>query len=155
MLFVFQSSPHLGFVFYSLNSPVIRSDWRKSEKMFHVIHRSRRHMIDNCHNTLGYHTVGYMSTYWNWRRVTEAESCNIFTASAEWRPLTAPNFGTVTCNTYIYICSYHHAGRKARGYCSNSRRFQEVMDWLTKNEVQTFLNQKEDCSDRCTNSERD
>jgi len=28
---VFEKSPKLGCVFYSLKSPIIRSDWRKSE----------------------------------------------------------------------------------------------------------------------------
>ena len=83
MIFVFEMSPNHGCVFYSLNSPIIRSDLRKSEKIFHVIHQRRRPMIHNCYNILSHHTVGYLQTYWNGRRVTEADCCNICAATAE------------------------------------------------------------------------
>jgi len=40
-------------------------------------------MIDNYHNTLGYHKVGYIQNYINGRCVTEADCRKICAASPE------------------------------------------------------------------------
>jgi len=40
------------FVFYSLKSTIIHSDWRKIKKIFHDTHRSRRRIFKNYSNTL-------------------------------------------------------------------------------------------------------
>jgi len=149
MILVFESSPNLGCVFYSLKSPIIRSDWRKSEKMFHAIQQLRWQLIYNCHNILSYHTVGCMQTYWKWRRVTESDCCNICAASAEWRPLTLPTLGAVICNIY----SYCHVWRKLGGYCLNSGRIQAVLDCFTKRKFQICEFQKQELCDHCTNSD--
>jgi len=67
----------------------------KEWKRFHAIHQSKRPMIYNCYNILGYHTVGYLQTYWNWRHVNEADCCNICAVTAEWRPLPLPTLSAV------------------------------------------------------------